>query len=941
MLTYDENGKIIETDDLPVASPFNVAASRVKNSVKRNKYYRPLEELSEDEQLALIKKAENPNLNNSDNLPTTEIQPKPILDKLFGLNGVERYQFWPEKMVRSGSTLPGDVMSGALPVTDPETGRTSQVLIERTQDLAGLAGGGGLMTGGVEGPALAAGAVRRIGPKGTSAFRRKGEFNEPTSYEEAFFNEMFPQVGKGFDSSKHGMGYWLNKKFNEKANLESRMTDDQLAKFKEKYGETLDVPSEEAIVKEFGALKTTPEILKEKRQAEADDFMSWYNANKDSLRADTGYVGKGISAIANTNRGPFLRPALKYEGKIYKAPEGGQHLDALPKDLQLTFHEMALKGDDITNFKFGFMDHKGRFLSREKALEYAINEGIMDQDFAKFGTLTSTMYNDNKMGTGVAAMQNAPMFYSAVEKAVANAKQPTATAEQWLGYLRNQPGVKPEELEWTGLSNLPKGQITKDQLAKHITDNKVEVEDVMRGSLNQYKNLSDVDKDKILADYENAHYGNTPRHLGLVENWYNNEVLPTIEGSNPTKYSAYTLPGANNYREVLMTLPQQSKEKFIQEYKNKTGVDISNSTDEQIARLRQKAEGLISDTQYKSSHWDEPNVLAHIRMNDREIPNVGKTLHVEEIQSDWHQAGRKQGYKGDRTIKELPQGYKIEKPDPNYPNAYELVEPNGNRLERFFANNEKEANDLAIQRLNDYYSPKVPNAPFKKTWDELALKRVLREAAEKDYDAVSWTPGEAQAARYDLSKQVSKVDLVKDYKDGNTYLQAFDHSRNMVIDKQIKNAEKELPELIGKEAAEKLLSKEDTGNGIKRLEGLDLKVGGEGMKAFYDKMLVDKVNTIAKKFGMKVEQGNIPKISKASQFGVEDGLPIYQNDKGTVSKGTQPIHVLRLTPEFKKSVLEKGFPLFSAPIPVTTPVSENPFERKYDHNKHLNWRNNK
>ena len=48
---------------------------------------------------------------------------------------------------------------------------------------------------------------------------------------------------------------------------------------------------------------------------------------------------------------------------------------------------------------------------------------------------------------------------------------------------------------------------------------------------------------------------------------------------------------------------------------------------------------------FKSSHWDEPNVLAHARVNDREIPGVGKSLHIEEIQSDWHQAGRKQGYK--------------------------------------------------------------------------------------------------------------------------------------------------------------------------------------------------------------------------------------------------------------------------------------------------------
>ena len=38
---------------------------------------------------------------------------------------------------------------------------------------------------------------------------------------------------------------------------------------------------------------------------------------------------------------------------------------------------------------------------------------------------------------------------------------------------------------------------------------------------------------------------------------------------------------------------------------------------------------------FKSSHWDEPNVIAHIRMNDRTGPNGEKVLFVEEIQSDF------------------------------------------------------------------------------------------------------------------------------------------------------------------------------------------------------------------------------------------------------------------------------------------------------------------
>lgn len=70
-----------------------------------------------------------------------------------------------------------------------------------------------------------------------------------------------------------------------------------------------------------------------------------------------------------------------------------------------------------------------------------------------------------------------PMFYSNVENAVKNAKTNSATADQWLGYLKNQPGVKPEELEWT-LGQLPQGKITKDKLAQYIAENKVQLGEV-------------------------------------------------------------------------------------------------------------------------------------------------------------------------------------------------------------------------------------------------------------------------------------------------------------------------------------------------------------------------------------------------------------------------------------------------------------------------------
>ena len=44
----------------------------------------------------------------------------------------------------------------------------------------------------------------------------------------------------------------------------------------------------------------------------------------------------------------------------------------------------------------------------------------------------------------------------------------------------------------------------------------------------------------------------------------------------------------------------------------------------------------------------------------------------------------------------------------------------------------------------------VPDAPFKKTWHELAFRRALRLAAEEGKDMVAWTPGDMQVERYNL-----------------------------------------------------------------------------------------------------------------------------------------------------------------------------------------------
>lgn len=543
-----------------------------------------------------------------------------------------------------------------------------------------------------------------------------------------------------------------------------------------------------------------------------------------------------------------------------------------------------------------------------------------------------------------------PMFYSNVENAVKASKQNAASKDQWLSYLKNQPGVKPEELEWT-VANLPEGKITKQQLEQHIAENKVQFNEVWKGGNYNEENIRKLENERInilnqldearknnknLTGEERTNNINKMKELNDRYELLGHEIYSPKNTPVPTKYQSYQLPGGEpgSYRELLLTLPEkdlgvEAAGKQIYESFDRVG---GGQTWEQLApetrqmyidRAKEQGIKATPENLFQSSHWDEPNVLAHVRMNDRNIPDVGKSLHIEEIQSDWHQAGRKQGYIEKDIMDRSVIKNKMKEIENKAPSNLSGIEHSQ------WLENQPEY----IRLRNEYNSSipnnenKVPNAPFKKTWDELALKRTINEAVRNGYDAISWTPGEAQAARYDLSKQVDRVD----YTPKTGELLAHKGS-NIVLKEKNVSADK-LADYIGKEAAEKILNnptskfKNDT---MHVLTGNDLKVGGQGMKAFYDKMMVDKVNALAKKYGGKVETKEIPISTKEKLKDVEGMSSFEAADymKKNKNKG-QPVHVLKLTPELKKAVSEKGFPLFTGGIPHVPPPEEPTFDERW------------
>lgn len=300
-----------------------------------------------------------------------------------------------------------------------------------------------------------------------------------------------------------------------------------------------------------------------------------------------------------------------------------------------------------------------------------------------------------------------------------------------------------------------------------------------------------------------------------------------------------------------------------------------------------------------------------------------RILVIDEIQSNRHQEGRKRGYesKEDKAAldaiiaarEELGKEqrdfeYRTGQAWQRWQNG-EISEQEYNEMwnTQFDAENKalrakQEAIDAQLSEYKKNKKPGViPAAPFESNWAELAFKRMLRYAAENGFDKVAWTTGAQQAERYSLNKyfsSVSRWDINTDDMPGRYY--TLNGSTKIGInvneDGQIISASldelvgKPLSDVVGKEVASKMMEMEDRSS----LEDIEFQIGGEGMKAFYDKMLVSFMNKYGKKWGARVGEVTMPElddnntmhsvdVTNAMRISVLEGQPMFRAMK--TSKG--------------------------------------------------------
>lgn len=388
-------------------------------------------------------------------------------------------------------------------------------------------------------------------------------------------------------------------------------------------------------------------------------------------------------------------------------------------------------------------------------------------------------------------------FYSQVRRVVETKGPNSADAATWKGLLSNAPGVKADEMEWLRIPQYlaeASGKISKADLLTHIEDNAIRLEVKELGQKPETKpswtQLAGREPDEArYSDYSLPGEKKNYREVALN--------IPYESGSKEELRRAYNRavdtfangPYGNNLR---LDHPLDANGQPIPGAETRL---VNRRTGQEPPPLKEMREGLekasakgrfdFPDPKTVTQHFDR-NTLAHYRISDRTDRDGKRVRFIEEIQSDWHQKGREVGYKGKPLSAEEEQflhGIEVRmedkdntrgkairaklKGDATHP-ANDLTWEEG--LDHQALNTIRNSRDpemamnAAVSR--GWLTPEegkryvevrnrekannlgVADAPFKNNWEELVVKRILRQAADEGMERVAWTSGQQQIERY-------------------------------------------------------------------------------------------------------------------------------------------------------------------------------------------------
>jgi hypothetical protein len=523
--------------------------------------------------------------------------------------------------------------------------------------------------------------------------------------------------------------------------------------------------------------------------------------------------------------------------------------------------------------------------------------------------------------------QRTSPFYSQLGRAIDQvperlATQPAAQWKAWLASNASKLGIKKEEIEWTGINEYldlrGKDKVTKAEIGEYLAANGVQVEEV------QLEVASEEMPDKYIiydeglpiadlvfdteaeaqrwideridanlqGNYRNQEEVEFQRSLYEIGSAEENDMLPK---DKVAQYEQYVLPGAKNYKELLLTLPPKTNavmeyqvigafpssgfkskaeaQQYIDNFDKMLDTLPQESAQAMRERLERNPFSINSfetkqsrSEKFKSRHWKQENVLAHVRFNERTDADGNRVLFIEELQSDWAQEGRKRG----------------------------------------FSNAELGTAENPIRLSGGQQVPAAPFVQETKSWLSLGVKRMIAYAVDNGFDKVAFINGKQSADRYNLAKRVDYIEY-EQTDPGKYYIRVTGYNGGRILT-EYQQTPADLEDKIGKDLTNQILAGEgekgDDGNTLLRAK--DFKMGGEGMTAFYDKIVPQVVSDVLKKVGGgKLEAVAFEPEQIASR---EDRQDYAAGKKAIPDTIEQPGFTIT---DGMKAKVEEGLPLFS------------------------------
>ena len=613
----------------------------------------------------------------------------------------------------------------------------------------------------------------------------------------------------------------------------------------------------------------------------------------------------------------YRAPAMLWKGKVYEGAQSDNHATiaekhGFPKDMvpgfvtnEGEFHYQYLEDAPQEDFSLEAQTEEGILDEAAKAAQNREMEtrrarrltgGAGDLTADMFGGGETPLFNERRDGGQSDFSFSArtgpiePRFYSQLEKVLA-AKFPgkAATADQIKGVLTNpQNRVKAEEIKWTGilpkleeLAGANKGKVPMAELRQWLeTEGRIGFEEVTHGAYSP----------EVQSLYNRLELKNN----GLdFDYWPEPDQQEWMDGRGDpteTQYDQYTLPGGENYRETVLTIPGPNAALWQQ---HREAVENGDFVQAEEINGRILESGQTKSNEFTSSHFSNvPNYVAHMRTAEH-----GEGLLIEEIQSDRHQQARKDGYKEDTAKK-----WAIQAPETLVTGRqFDTEEEARNWIDNGPREEIRAYNIIEVEE-----SGNIPDAPFRKDWALAMFKRALRDAIAGGQDWIGWTTGDTQADRYDLSKQIDSLEWTRHEAEWEIQIETPQGPISRHIDE-----EGELADTIGKELADRIITETNEGKTNNTYRGLELKVGGEGMKGFYDKILPKAVAKYVKQWGAKVE--------RTTQLFEAEADIMNGEEAGSADLELWKVEI---PPVMRDTLLAEGQATFAARMPGTASVIE-------------------